>query len=220
MNTHPTISIEPWAEYRGNLTPLTDKAALGRVLGSRIEDNPGTYDGFKIVFERLNVGFFLYAHKGRYEFHLVQLGEDIPDCERLIFWRQGRERASGNTRWYTNPEHFRDYIDNDTLLMTLFQERQRRLLHRGVEPTPIAEQVYWQLYKLTNEREDEWRKGALHLQSLHDRGHSWADLHDMLFHYPHWLKRHHEFTDMPRELVIRTHGLGGTLQMLGPHSAD
>lgn len=220
MVAHANLPIEPWAEYQTHLAPFTSKAAFGMALGPRVEDKPGAFEGFQAVFKNLNVDLFLYANAGRYEFHIVQLGEDVPDCERLIYMRPGRERANEYTLWETNPEHFRSSILNDALLNTLVQERQQRALQRAFAAIEIAEQAYWQLYKLTNERGDTWHKTAANLQALHGRGHSWQALHDMLHHYPRWVARHPEFEGMPRELVVRTHGLGGTLQMLGPHSGD
>jgi hypothetical protein len=202
VETLPTA----WAEYRARLIPETSKSDIERVVGQRVD-----LVAIRHRLEQLQVGLFHHDDEAFPSYHLVQLGEDVPDCERLVGYRYTREGT-----WYGPQEYGASYfapdsiIEHLTLELQLRQEVQQffKAPREGGRTWPIpSHQAYWQVHKLTSLREGRWVKLAVRLQALHEAGRSWQELHNLLYHYNAWLAVNPEFEGMPRELVLRTHGL-------------
>lgn len=205
--------VQPWAEYLSTAELLEPPTALADALDAPdlIQDR-FLYPGVLSMLEQLQVGFFQAATPSGTQYHLVQLGEDIPDCERVLLWR-GAEGFSSDA-WYTADEQTATSPDDRDLISHLQGERYLREVWQSVSHPKVDQHIHWHAYKLTSGRGEVWGRTVEGLQGLHERGHSNQAIHDLLYHYPTWQQANPEFAGMPHELALRMHGLAAAVPLL------
>jgi hypothetical protein len=214
MATHMPRT-QPWSEYRRTLAPLENRYELSQATGDEsLVDDIYLYTGLTNVLKRLQVGLFRAETTNGLQYHLVQLGQVVPDCDRIILWR-----ATGNffsRAWYTADEQSVAWPDNGDLLSHLQNEDHLRAMRNTLNAAdePIAQDVYWEAYKLTPERGNTWSALVRGLQKLKEQGHDSQDIHDLLYHHDTWQARNPEAAGMPRDIVLRMHGLGEALPLI------
>lgn len=206
----------PWAEYEQTLTPLESRYALAKATDAEaLVDDVYLYSGLVSVLQKLQVGFFQAQTINGLQYHLVQLGANIPDCERTLLWRNTGDFFGQN--WLTADEQAVAWPDNRDIISHLQAEAHLRFNaweNYRADRAAAESTTYWQAYKLTSKRGEAWVDLVQSLQALRDQGHSTQDIHDLLYHHDAWQARNPEIAGMPRDLVLRMHGLADALPLI------
>jgi hypothetical protein len=199
--------VLPWAEYQRTLLPMTGTDELsdaeGRQLQSMAAFNYASY------MEQLEVGLFQTEDGEAYQ--LVQLGDDVPECERLI---TERGSAESDASWHTPRESRRSVFTYERIFTHLVDERTRRW-QRDNELGLTTNFIYWQASKLLHLSQletNDWAAVVAALSNLQAQGFTNQEIHDILFHYKLWAASNRIEAEMPRDIVWRMYGLAPVIE--------